>query len=265
MQAVAAAGYRAIAPDVRGYGLSDQPNSSTTNKWSDLVDDLLAILDSLSIPKAFLVGKDFGAIPAYDFAVKHPNRVAGVVTLGIPFSPQGFNLSPLPEGFYIHRWREPGRAEADFGRFDTKTVIRKIYIMFSHADMPIADENQEIMDIVGEDTPLPQWFSEDELQAYADLYEKSGFTFPLQMPYRSLHAMMEKENPKVEVPAMLVMGEKDYCLKFPGMEEYIRSGVVKQFVSDLEVVFMEEGSHFVHEQSPEKVNELIVEFLNKHA
>lgn len=70
-------------------------------------------------------------------------------------------------------------------------------------------------------------------------------------------------DPKVTAPALLIMGEKDYALKFPGMEEYISSGRVKHFVPNLEVIFMPEGSHFVHEQLPEQVNQLILGFLNK--
>lgn len=264
MLAVAEAGYRAIAPDLRGYGLSEQPKDPENAEWDDLVHDLLAILDSLKIPKAFVVGKDFGAIPAYGFAVAHSDRVSGVVTLGIPFSPKGFDLDPLPKGFYVWRWREPGRAEADFGRYDVKTVIRNVYILFSGSEIPIAADGQEIMDLVEPSTPLPSWFTEEDLQAYADLYEKSGFKFPLQMPYRSITATREMMEAKVEVPAMLIMGEKDYCLKFPGMEDYIRSGMVKHFVPNLEVVFMPEGSHFVHEQSPDEVNKLLIAFLDNH-
>jgi pimeloyl-ACP methyl ester carboxylesterase len=59
------------------------------------------------------------------------------------------------------------------------------------------------------------------------------------------------------------MGEQDYCFKFPGMEDYIRSGAAKIFVPDLETIYIPEGSHFVHEQFPEKVNKLIIEFLDK--
>lgn len=72
-------------------------------------------------------------------------------------------------------------------------------------------------------------------------------------------------DPKVTVPALLIMGEKDYVLKFPGIEEFIRSGEVKQFVPNLEVIYEPEGSHFVHEQLPEKVNQLIIQFLNKNS
>ena len=71
-------------------------------------------------------------------------------------------------------------------------------------------------------------------------------------------------DPKVTSPALLIMGEKDYSLKFPGIDDYIRSGAVKDFVLDLDITFLAEGSHFVHEQFPEQVNHLIVNFLDKH-
>lgn len=105
MLAVAAAGYRAVAPDWRGYGLSDQPPENELN-WDDLVADVLAILDSLSVDKAFVVGKDFGSFPAYYFALRHPDRTLGVVSLGIPYSPEPVSFdTTMPEGFYIQRWR----------------------------------------------------------------------------------------------------------------------------------------------------------------
>lgn len=78
----------------------------------------------------------------------------------------------------------PGRAEADFGRFDAKTVVRNIYILFSKSELPIASENQEIMDLVEPSTPLPPWFTEDDLAVYGSLYEKSGFCTALKVPYR---------------------------------------------------------------------------------
>ena len=70
---------------------------------------------------------------------------------------------------------------------------------------------------------------------------------------------------KVTIPALLIMGEKDYVFKFPGMEDYIRSGAVKNYVPDLEITYIPEGSHFVHEQIPDKVNQLIIEFIDKQS
>ncbi|KAJ0018277.1 hypothetical protein Pint_10637 [Pistacia integerrima] len=133
--------------------------------------------------------------------------------------------------------QEPGHAEADFGRLDAKTIVKSIYILFSRSEIPIAAENQEIMDLVDASTPLPAWkFHED--------YDVAELT--------------------VKVPALLIMGDKDYVLKFSGMEEYIRSGKVKDFVPDLEIVHLPEGTHFVQEQLPDEVNQIILTFLNKH-
>ena len=84
----------------------------------------------------------------------------------------------------IKIYQEPGRAEADFGRLDVKTVVRNVYILFSKSEIPIAPENQEIMDLVEPSTPLPSWFTEDDLAVYGALYEKSGFQTALQVPYR---------------------------------------------------------------------------------
>jgi len=68
-----------------------------------------------------------------------------------------------------------------------KTVVRNIYILFSRSEVPIANEKQEIMDLVASDTPLPSWFTEEDLATYAALYEKSGFQNALQVPYRYYH------------------------------------------------------------------------------
>ncbi|CAN1844341.1 Bifunctional epoxide hydrolase 2 [Linum perenne] len=267
MIATAKAGYRAIAFDFRGYGLSDQPPEPEEGSFMDLVHDTLSLLDVFSIPKVFLVGKDFGVMPAYMVSVLHPDRVAGLITMGIPFvlpGPDGLKNHLMPKGFYINRWQEPGRAEADFGRLDVKTVIKNIYILFSASEPATASDDQEIMDLVPPSTPLPPWFSEEDLQVYASLYEKSGFRYALRVPYRTLGIDCGITNPKITSPSLLIMGAKDYVMKFPGMEEYIKSGKVKHFVPDLEIVFLEDGNHFVHEKLPDKVNELLVDFLNKH-
>lgn len=86
--------------------------------------------------------------------------------------------------FHNPSFQEPGRAEADFSRFNCKTVLRNIYILFSQNEVPEAQENQEIMDLVDPSTPLPPWFTEQDLAAYASLYERSGFQTALQVPYR---------------------------------------------------------------------------------
>ncbi|XP_078161663.1 epoxide hydrolase 1-like isoform X8 [Carex rostrata] len=212
MVAVAEAGYRAIAPDWRGYGLSDQPQDPENASREHLISDLLGILDALSIPK------------------------------------------------------EPGRAEADFSRFDVKRVVRTIYILFSKSDIPIAPEGKEIMDLADLSTPLPEWFSEEDLSMYASLYQKNGFTYPLQIPYR-VRSIKETNLPSdrtIRVPVLLIQGEKDYVYKLPGRYEAIKEGIMKDYVPNLEISFIPEGCHFAQEQFPDQVNQLITGFLKAH-
>jgi len=214
--------------------------------------------------QAFLVAKDFGAMPAYEFALQHPDRTCGVVCLGIPFSPAPRSFDAMPEGFYVLRWREPGRAEADFGRYDVRRVVHTIYVLFAGAEIPTAKEGQEIMDLADLTTPLPEWFTEEDLDAYAKLYEKSGFRYPLQMPYRAIHKLPNRLDAKFQVPVFMVMGEKDYAFKFPGFEAALRGGAMESFMPDLKIAYIPEGSHFVQEQLPEQVNELLLGFLKDH-
>lgn len=267
MIAVASAGYRAVALDYRGFGLSDIPPVPEKTTCSDVISDLYSLLDVLGISRVFLVAKDLGARIAYLFTLFHPERVAGIVTLGIPFLPP--KLPPLteslPEGFYVSRWQKPGRAEADFGRFDRKTVVRNIYILFSGTEIPIAGESQEIMDLVDSSMcQLPSWITEDDLATYGALYEKSGFQTGIQVTYRAMNEEFQVSEVKVNAPALFIMGEKDYFLKFPGMDDYIKNEGSKLFVPRFETVYIPEGSHFVQEQFPDQVNQLIINFLKNH-
>ncbi|KAG8385600.1 hypothetical protein BUALT_Bualt03G0062000 [Buddleja alternifolia] len=239
MTAVARAvqSYRTRLQRVRVIDPPPEPEKTT---FMDLLADILALLDDLGLSKVILIGKDFGSRIAYIFSLLHPGRVSGVITLGVPFVPPSRPtvLKHLPEGSYISRWQERGRAETDFSRFDCKTVIRNIYILFSRNEVPIANENQEIMDILDVSTPLPSW---------------------------SLHEEFNIANLKVEVPALVIMGGKDYSLKFPGIEDHIKSGRAKVYVPNLETAFLLEGSHFMQEQFPDQVNQLVLNFLSNYS
>ncbi|XP_024993264.1 uncharacterized protein LOC112527021 [Cynara cardunculus var. scolymus] len=270
MIAIAEAGFRVIAPDYRGYGLSDVPAEPEKTSFVDLVTDIAIILQSLAISKVFVIAKDFGSMVGYIFSIFFPEKLAGIVTLGVPYMPPQAlqQIQTLPEGFYMRRWQEPGRAEADFGRFDAKTVVRGIYVLFSERELPIAGENEEIMDLVDPTAPLPSWLTEEDLDIYATSYKKSGFLTALHVPYRSLLEKVEPPNQdpnnlRIETPALFITGDKDFFFNIPGMEEYLTNGV-KNYVPNLEIIFVPEGSHFVHEQFPDKVNQLLLNFLKRN-
>ncbi|CAK9327450.1 unnamed protein product [Citrullus colocynthis] len=120
------------------------------------------------------------------------------------------------------------------------------------------------MDMVDESTPRPPWLTDEDLAAYTTLYEHSGFESALQVPYRRKHKELGISNPKVEVPVLLIIGGKDYFLKFPGIEDYLKIEKMREFMTDLEVVDLAEGTHFMQEQYPAQLNHLLFNFLTKH-
>jgi pimeloyl-ACP methyl ester carboxylesterase len=81
---------------------------------------------------------------------------------------------------------------------------------------------------------------------------------------RALHKSQPIEDPKFQVPVFVVMGEKDYVFKFPGIEAVLKDGVMAKFAPDLKVTYIPEGSHFVQEQFPDMVNDLLLGFLKDH-
>lgn len=81
---------------------------------------------------------------------------------------------------------------------------------------------------------------------------------------RALHRMTKHVDPKFQVPVFMVMGEKDYCFKFPGFETAMRSGVMNTFAPDLKITYIPEGCHFVQEQFPDQINDLLLGFLKDH-
>eukprot|EP00253_Pinus_taeda_P031009 PITA_31009 len=264
------AGFHAIAPDFRGYGLSDQPSEPEKAGYYDLVEDLVGLLDALGIEKVLVVGKDFGAAIAYYLGLCHPDRVKGIVTMGIPYWKPGRldNWGSAPTGLYFRHWQEPGRGLADLGRFDAKAVVRNIYTLFASSELPVAEDGKEVMDLYDPSRPLPPWFTEDDLLIYSSLYEKSGFVFPMQVPYLCSNRDPGRLTPfrdcTIQAPCLLIMGTKDYYLKFPGIEYYVNSEMLKSAVPNIEINFFPEGTHFVQEQFPEEVNKLLLGFLNQH-
>jgi len=233
------------------------------------------------------VGKNFGAFVAYCFDLCHPDRVRAIVSLGIPYmkpGDYGSNWDLTPGGFHMKLWQEPGRGLADFGRFDVKTVIRNLYTLFSKSELPMAEDGKEIMDLYDSSIPLPPWFTEHDLQMYSSLYEKSGFVYPMQVPFlcsrRGPGRLAHYRDCPIQAPCLLIMGTKDCFRKFPGMDYIINSEMLKPAVPNLEINFFLEGSHpsvpnlkikffpegchFIQEQFPEEVNKLIIRFLNQH-
>ncbi|WBO68622.1 alpha/beta fold hydrolase [Streptomyces camelliae] len=123
IDALAAAGYRVVAPDQRGYGTTDRPDGVDQYTIFHLVGDVVALIRELGEEQAVVVGHDWGAIVGWNAALLRPEAVCGVVGIGVPSLPRG-PLPPLTvtrqrfgEGFYQNYFQEPGVAEDDLAAF----------------------------------------------------------------------------------------------------------------------------------------------------
>src|SRR5919197_888383 len=140
---LAAAGYHAVAPDMRGYGGTDRPEAIERYTILHLVGDIIGLLDALGAETAVIAGHDWGAPVAWHTALLRPDRIRGVIGLSVPHLPRG-PLSPLGglrhvlgEDFYMVYFQQPGPAEAELGRNPRDTLRRLLYT--ASGDAPLRE------------------------------------------------------------------------------------------------------------------------------
>ncbi|KQJ91177.1 hypothetical protein BRADI_4g36120v3 [Brachypodium distachyon] len=167
MSALAARGFRALAPDLRGYDDSEVPAGGAAEyTMLHVVGDVVALLDHLGLLDALVAGHDWGAQVLWHLCLFRPDRVRAAVALGVPYFPR----SPAPmadflaargDGFYISQFQEPGRAEKAFAKHDIATVLKKFYSL--ELDDLSAPPGVEVIDFFqASSSPLP-WMTEEEL------------------------------------------------------------------------------------------------------
>ncbi|GAV65331.1 Abhydrolase_6 domain-containing protein [Cephalotus follicularis] len=261
-------GYRCIAPDLRGYGDTDAPPSSTSYTVFHIVGDLIGLIDSLGIDRVFLVGHDWGAIIAWRFCLFRPDRVNALVNLSVAFrtwNPNEKSVDQLRslfgDDFYVCRFQEPGEIEEYFAQADTKEVIRNTFTSFSPY-IPRETRDRGLPNV----HCLPSWLSEEDINHYATKFNQKGFTGGVNY-YRALDLNWELMTPwtgmQIKVPVKFIVGDRDLTYHFPGIKEYIHNGDFKRDVPDLQVVVMEGVGHFINQKKPEEVNAHIHDFIKK--
>jgi pimeloyl-ACP methyl ester carboxylesterase len=142
LPALAAAGYRAAAIDVRGYGRSSRPAAADAYRLLELVEDNAAVVEALGERSAVIVGHDWGATIAATSALVRPDVFRAVGLLSVPYTPPG---GPRPsevfagmggdEEFYVSYFQEPGRAEAEIEP-DVRGWLAGFYAALSADTMP---------------------------------------------------------------------------------------------------------------------------------
>ncbi|MEC7762242.1 MAG: alpha/beta hydrolase [Pseudomonadota bacterium] len=280
IEALAAAGYRAVAPDLRGFGGTSAPAAVDAYALQHLVADMVALTDALDAESAVIVGNDWGATLAWHAALLRPDRFTGVAAIGVPIMGQ----PPMPPTeifpqsddalFYTLYFQDEGVAEAEF-EADIGRTLRKIYHAASGDVGPrvAGDDTPNPFGMVSreagllEPLPMPEgdlpWLTEDDLAAFVSDYEESGFRGGLNL-YRNLDRNWALQHAftglTVDVPALYIVGTRDTGLAMPGMRQMIEAQTA--LAPKLrDPIFLEACGHWAPQEQPEQVSEALLRFL----
>lgn len=281
MRAVAAAGYRAVALDLRGFGGSDQPAALGSYTRLHYVGDLVGVVHALGEKNAVLVGHDWGAPICWTAAQLRPDLFRAIFALSVPFAPR----APAPpttrmkrtdtEEFYQLYYGRPGLAEVDLGRDQYDTLLR-FYWGGSAEGKPqpevigsglsgMVPTDGGILAVRLRPDRLPSWLTADDLAVFVSAYENSGFEKALNL-YRIVDRDWELLAPldgrKVVVPAQFMAGDRDMVLGFAGMDKLIAQmpDRVPELVSS-EIV--PDCGHWIQQEKADYVSDALLKFLGR--
>ena len=276
IQPIADAGFRVVAPDVRGYGESDKPHPIDAYDMVALTNDVVGLIDALGEDQAILVGHDWGAPICWNTAALHPDRIAAVAGLSVPF----FQRAAVPstdqwralygEGFFYQLYfQDEGVAEAAF-ETDVRTALRKIYYTISgdgeHAPLHSLSSPEPVADMLGtmvDPDPFPSWMTEADLDYYTEAFQQGGFRGPLnryRAQGRDWELLPQLSQLQVQQPSCFIAGSLDPVRTFvPGADLYAAAGAS---CTDFRGSTIIEGEgHWIQQEAPVEVNRALLSFL----
>lgn len=273
--ALAAAGFRVIAPDQRGYGLTGGPKGEENVPLYDiehLTGDLAGMLDALGIDKAVFCGHDWGGIVVWQMALLQKERVAGVIGVNTPFIPR-LTSDPIEamravygEKMYIVFFQRFGEAEKLLGK-DTARSLRFFYrksgvTAEQWEKMPAEEKNLSFLDAL--ETPEEEWrgtplLSDEEYAVYTKAFEQSGWEGGINW-YRNFSRnwrLTEGVEQKVSAPGLMISAADDVVLP-PAMAEGM-----EKYVPDLEKHIIPACGHWTQSEKPDELNTLMIDWLKR--
>jgi len=280
LRALAAAGFHAVAPDMRGYGRTDCPQAIDQYTLLHLVGDMVGLVDVLGAERAVIAGHDWGAPVAWHAALLRPDLFRGVIGLSVPFRPRGAvrptTAMPQPDDavFYQLYFQEPGVAEAEFER-DTRVSVRTVLYSAS-GDAPHSNWSGAAANAVGmvsrhdgflsrmvNPVSLPQWLGEADIDFYAGEFARTGFRGGLNW-YRNIDRNWELLAPfawaRVTIPGLYIAGDRDLVVAFRGMDQLLPN--LANFVPQLRQTIMLPGcGHWTQQECATEVNTAMIDFL----
>lgn len=275
---LAAAGYRVVAPDQRGYARSEQPPDVDSYSMLHLAGDVIALIEALGEERAIVVGHDWGAPVAWVTAMLRPDVVRGVAGLSVPpvlptgLMPPSVTRVQYGEGFYQIYFQQPGVADAELVKDITASLRRILYT--GSGDNPrstrprpwVIPEGRTLLDTMAEPPVLPGWLTEADLRVYADdfaLHGERAFTGGLNW-YRNIERNHELLAPfrgrVIEPPALYVVGDRDMTTAMGDTTG--RRPPTEAVTPRLHAKVVLPGcGHWTQQERPDEVNAALLDFF----
>ena len=274
LTSVGAAGFRCVAPDMRGYGGTEAPEPIDQYTLHHLVGDMAELVKALGETRAVIVGHDWGAPVAWHAALWRPDLFPAVCAMSVPYAPPGYVdvLSALEKlginDFYLQYFQKPGVPEAELQK-DVRNSLRRIYytaggeMQEKGKGFAILPPGGGLLDNTVDPAILPPWLSEADLDYYAQEFSRTGFRGGLNW-YRNLRRNWELGGPwrgqPIRQPSLFIAGSRDGVLRFPAAQAQL--GAFPKTLPGLRGSYILEGAgHWVQQERPAEVNKLLIDFL----
>jgi pimeloyl-ACP methyl ester carboxylesterase len=236
---LAAAGFRVIVPDQRGYNLSSKPSGVAAYALTELVSDVIAIADQLGQERIYLAGHDWGAAVAWSVALLHPNRIARLAILNVPH--------PSVMRRYL---------------MQNRRQLRKSWYMFffqipywPEAFLSASNFRRGIASLVG--SSRPGTFSADDLAQYRTAWSQPGALTSMINWYRAAFRYRAKFSDRtVRVPTRILWGMRDAFLMAEMAQDSLR------YCTDAELIQFPDATHWLQHEEPARVSQLLVDFFS---
>lgn len=273
MRSYPAAGLRAVAPDMRGYGLTDRPADVAGYSIPNLCADLVGLLDALGIERAVFCGHDWGGAAVWAMPRLHPDRVLGVIGVNTPASggpppsePPEEPLIVFTENYYAATFLEPGRAEAVLSR-DVRRALEMVFRRGWYWDVEnmrryppdSAEKTMDMLRMIEEgDYEGELILPGDVLDYWVETFEATGFTGGLSY-YRANMGADAAPTPggRIDVPCLYVGAENDTILR-PSSSDGMPS-----FIPDLERHVIADCGHWTQQEKPEEFDRVTLDWIRR--
>jgi pimeloyl-ACP methyl ester carboxylesterase len=274
---LSAAGFHAVAVDMRGYGRSDRPEAIDQYTLLHLVGDMVGLLDALGAEQAVIAGHDWGAPVAWHAALLRPDRFRAVIGLSVPFRTRSpvvpATVMPRRDDatFYQLYFQTPEVAEAELERDVRQTFVKMLGNVPrgapDTASGPVGMVRRDGGFLTGRPTPtvLPAWLKEADIDFYVSEFERTGFRGGLNW-YRNIDRNWELLAPfagaKVTVPALYMAGDRDLVVAFQGADQVLAN--MANLVPHLRgKIILPDCGHWTQQERASEVNAAMIDFLHQ--